>query len=50
MLDFEQHLGFSPDDGNGAIEALLVAVLVILIAAAAVRIGKRLQASLLAMD
>ena len=45
MLDFiERHLGFSPDDGNGAIEALLVAVLAIVIAAVAVRIGKRLQA------
>jgi len=45
MLDFiERHLGFSPDDGNGAIEALLIAVLFILIAGVAVRIGKRLQA------
>ena len=40
MLDFiERHLGFSPDDGNGAIEALLIAVLFILIAGVAVRFG-----------
>jgi hypothetical protein len=46
MLDFIEryfdvhHL----DDGNGAIEALLIAVVVILVAAVAVHIGKRLQA------
>jgi len=45
MLDFiERYFGVSPDNGNGSLEALLVVVLFILIAAVAVRIGKRLQA------
>ena len=45
VLDFiERYFGFSPDNDNGADEALVIAVLVILISAVALRIGKRLQA------
>jgi len=40
MLDFiERYFGVSPDNGNGSLEALLVVVLFILIAAVAVRVG-----------
>ena len=40
MLDFiERYFGVSPDNGNGSLEALLVVVLFILIAAVAVRSG-----------
>ena len=45
MLDFiERYFGVSPDNGNGSLEALLVVVLFILIAAVAVRLGTRRQA------
>ena len=37
-MDFvERHLGFSPDDGNGSMEVVLVTVLVMIIAIAAFR-------------
>ena len=40
MLDFiERYFGASPDNGNGSLEALLIVVLFILIAAVAVRSG-----------
>jgi len=37
-MDFiERHLGFSPDDGDGSLEAMLITVLVILITAVSFR-------------
>ncbi len=47
MLDFiERYFSASPDNGNGSLEALLIVVLFILIAAVAVRLGtaRRTQA------
>ncbi len=47
MLDFiDRYFGASPDNGNGSLEALLIVVLFILIAAVAVRFGiaRRTQA------
>ena len=39
-MDFiERHLGFSPDDGDGSIEVSVFTVLVMIIAAAAFRLG-----------
>ena len=37
-MDFiERHLGFSPDDGDGSLEAMLITVIVVLITAVAFR-------------
>ena len=37
-MDFiERHLGFSPDDGDGSMEVMLLTVLVMIITAAAFR-------------
>jgi hypothetical protein len=37
-MDFiERHLGFSPDGGDGSVEALLITVLVMIITVAASR-------------
>jgi hypothetical protein len=44
MLDFiERYFGVSPDNGNGSIEALLILLLSILIAAAAVNTYRRVR-------
>jgi hypothetical protein len=41
-MDFiERHLGFSPDNGDGSIEVMLLKVLVMTIAAAAFRLAFR---------
>ncbi|MGB8895909.1 MAG: hypothetical protein WCD13_16615 [Pseudolabrys sp.] len=41
-MDFiERHLGFSPDDGNGSMEVMLLIVLVMIIAASAWRLSNR---------
>ena len=39
-MDFiERHLGFSPDDGDGSMEVMLLTVLVMIIAAVAIPPG-----------
>jgi hypothetical protein len=39
-MDFiERHLGFSPDDGNGSMEVMLLTVLFMIIAAMAFRLA-----------
>ena len=44
-MDFiERHLGFSPDDGDGSMEVVLVAVLVMIIAVAAFRLASKVTA------
>jgi len=44
-MDFiERHLGFSPDDGNGSVEVVLVTVLVMIIALTAFRLASKVTA------
>jgi hypothetical protein len=44
-MDFiERHLGFSPDDGDGSMEVVLVAVLAMIIAVAAFRLASKVTA------
>jgi hypothetical protein len=44
-MDFiERHLGFSPDDGDGSMEVVLVAVLVMIIAMIAFRLASKVTA------
>jgi hypothetical protein len=44
-MDFiERHLGFSPDDGDGSMEVVLVAVLVMIIAMMAFRLASKVTA------
>jgi len=39
-MDFiERHLGFSPDDGNGSIEVMLLTVFFMIFAVVAFRLG-----------
>jgi hypothetical protein len=45
-MDFiERHLGFSPDDGDGSMEVVLVAALVMVIAVAAFRLALKVTAA-----
>ena len=41
----ERHLGFSPDHGDGSIEVVLVAVLVMIIAIVAFRLASKVTAA-----
>ena len=44
-MDFiERHLGFSPDDGDGSMEVVLVAALVLVITVAAFRLASKVTA------
>jgi hypothetical protein len=44
MEFIERHLGFSPDDGNGSVEVVLVTVLVMIIALTAFRLASKVTA------